>query len=117
MKAATLIIAGALMISPALFAQDSSQASGAAAGQQSTTTQSTTTSTTKTSKSSLTADQKAELKTLKEKVRTECKADKTSDACKQAKADLKSKREEYGMTGGHMKHKKGAAASSTANPS
>lgn len=116
MKTATFLLAGALMLTPALFAQDSSQASGTAAGQQSTTTQSTTTSTTKTTKSSLTPDQKAELKTLREKVRTECKADKTSDACKQAKSDLKSKREEYGMTGGHMKHKKGAAAS-TSNPS
>ncbi len=113
MKTATLFLASALLCSPALFAQESSSTPS----QQSTTTQSSTTTTTKTTKSKLTADQKAELKTLREKVRTECKADKTSDACKQAKADLKSKKEEYGMTGGHhMKHK-GAAASTTSNPS
>jgi hypothetical protein len=112
MKKATLFLATALLCSPALFAQESSSTPA-----QSSTTQSTTTTTTKTTKSKLTADQKAELKTLHEKVRTECKADKTSDACKQAKADLKSKREEYGMTSHHMmKHKKGSAASTT-NPS
>ncbi len=117
MKTATFLLAGALMLTPALFAQDSSQASGASAGQQSTTTQSTTTTTTKSSKSTLTADQKAELKTLREKVHTECKADKTSDACKQAKSDLKSKEQEYGVASGHhMKHK-GASSSSTSNPS
>ena len=67
------------------------------------------------SKSTLTADQKAELKTLHEKVRTECKADKTSDACKQAKADLKAKKTEYGVSAKHHGHKK--AAASTQSPS
>jgi thiamine kinase-like enzyme len=113
MKKATLFLATALLCSPALFAQESSSAPA-----QSTTTQSSTTTTTKTTKTKLTADQKAELKTLHEKVKTECKADKTSEACKQAKADLKSKKEEYGMTssGHHMKHNKGAATNSS-NPS
>ncbi|MGE5109457.1 MAG: hypothetical protein ACM3JB_01275 [Acidobacteriaceae bacterium] len=113
MKKATLLLSAALLCSPALFAQESSSTPA-----QSTTTQSTTqTTTTKTTKSKLTAEQKTELKDLRAKVKTECKADKTSDACKQAKADLKAKRQEYGMTGTHhMKHNKGAAAS-TANPS
>ncbi len=112
MKKATLFLATALLCSPALFAQESSSAPA-----QSTTTQSTTTTTTKTTKSKLTADQKAELKALKEKVRTECKADKTSDACKQAKSDLKSKEQEYGVTGGHHHKKGGAASTSPENPS
>jgi hypothetical protein len=109
MKKASLFLATALLCSSALFAQESSSTPA-----QSSTTQSTTTTTTETTKTKLTADQKAELKSLHEKVRTECKADKTSDACKQAKADLKSKREEFGMSTHHsMKHKKGAAASTT----
>ena len=112
MKKATLFLSAALLCSPALFAQAASTTPS-----QSTATQSTTeTTTTSTSKSKLTAEQKTELKDLHAKVKTECKADKTSDACKQAKADLKAKRLEYGMTGTHhMKHNKGAA--STANPS
>jgi LytS/YehU family sensor histidine kinase len=111
MRKATLFLATALLCSPTLFAQESSSTPA-----QSSTTQSSTTATTKTTKTKLTADQKSELKTLHEKVRTECKTDKTSDACKQAKSDLKSKQQEYGMTSHHMmKHKKGAA--STTNPS
>ena len=121
MKKATLLLASALMISPAMFAQ---QQSATPADQSSSATQSTTSTQSATtqdqmqansSKANLTADQKAELKTLRIKARTECKTDKTSDACKQAKSDLKAKMSEYGVQGKHHGHKK--AAASTQSPS
>lgn len=120
MKKATLILTGALMISPAMFAQQSAIPSGQASATQASTTSSQSAASQDTTKSSsakanLTAEQKAELKTLRTKARTECKADKTSDACKQAKSDLHAKMSEYGVQGKHHGHRK--AAASTQSPS
>jgi putative salt-induced outer membrane protein YdiY len=120
MTKATLLLAGALMISPAMFAQQQSatpadQSSSATQSSQPSATPQAATQDSASTKSSLTADQKAELKTLRTKARSECKADKTSDACKQAKSDLHSKMSEYGVTAKHHGHKK--AAASTQSPS
>ena len=117
MNKATLLLAGALMISPAMFAQ---QSSAPASSDQATSSQASTQSSTQaqstSAKANLTADQKAELKDLKAKAKTACKADANSDACKQAKTDLHSKMSEYGVQGGHHKGHKGAATTSQ-NPS
>jgi hypothetical protein len=88
------ITAAAMMLSPALFAQ-----------------QSTTSSTPSAQKTKLTSEQKTELKQLRAKAKTECKTDRKSEACKDARADLKSKMKEYGVkrTGHKMHmHKKAA---------
>jgi hypothetical protein len=117
MNKATLLLAGALMISPAMFAQQQSatpadQSPSATQSSQPSATPQAATQDSASGKSSLTADQQAELKSLKDKAHTACKADKTSDACKQAKSDLHSKMNEYGV---QSKHKK--APATTQSPS
>lgn len=82
-KKSIVTLAAALMLSPAVFAQQS--------GQQ-----------TETAKTKLTTEQKTELKQLRTKARTECKTDKKSEACKEARTDLHNKMNEYGIkTTGH----------------
>lgn len=82
------ITAAAMMLSPALFAQ-----------------QSTTSSTPSAKKAKLTSEQKTELKQLRTKAKTECKTDKKSEACKDARADLQSKMKEFGVKRtGHKWH-------------
>lgn len=105
MKKLELMLAGVLAFSPALFAQQSTSTTD----NQSATNSSTQSSPTdqgsmKASKSKLTADQKAELKQLRAKEKDACKADKTSDACKTAKQDLRAKMDEYGVKK-HAHHK------------
>jgi len=117
MKKFEILLAGVMAFSPALFAQQSTPQSDS---QNSTasTTQTTQTETTKTttSKSKLTADQKAELKDLRMKEKDACKTDKNSEACKTAKQDLHAKMDEYGVKKhAHHMHKK--SGSGTQSPS
>lgn len=102
MKKLELMLAGVLAFSPALFAQQSTSATNNQSATNSTTQTSQTSQ--KASKSKLTADQKAQLKELRAKEKDACKADKTSDACKTAKQDLRAKMDEYGVKK-HAHHK------------
>ncbi len=99
MKKLELMLAGVLALSPALFAQQSTSTTNNQSATNSTTQTSQTTK--KSTKSKLTADQKAELKGLRTKEKDACKADKTSEACKTAKQDLRAKMDEYGVKKHH----------------
>ncbi len=118
MKKVELLLAGVMAFSPALFAQQSTSQTD---NQNTTATQSSQTSSDSskmtTSKSKLSPDQKAELKQLRTKAKDACKADKTSDACKTAKQDLRAKMDEYGVKR-HAHHKATkTTGSSTQSPS
>ncbi len=106
MKKSILTLAAAMLLSPAVFAQ---QDAGSAAPSQTPQSQQQAQS----SKAKLTPEEKAELKQLRGKAKTECKADKKSDACKQARAELRAKKNEYGIKNtGHKghRHQKGSQA-------
>ena len=104
MKKATLFLAVALVFSLAMFAQEATTPQSDTQSQSSTMQQQGSQATqTAAGKANLTADQKAELKQLKDKAHTACKADANSDACKQAKQDLHSKMAEYGVQPQHDK--------------
>lgn len=122
MKKLEVLLAGLLVCSPALFAQ---QQSTSQPDQQSTTqsdqsaaqtsTQSSQTSQeAKAASGKLTADQKAELKQLKAKEKQACQADQNSDACKSAQSDLKAKMDEYGVK--PHNHNKGASSGQSQSP-
>ncbi len=107
MKIASTLLAGALLVSPALFAQQS----GTATDNTQQSTQQTTT-TKQSAKANLTPEQKAELKQLRAKTKADCKADKSSDTCKQDRQELKAKKSELGLSAHHGHHKKHGTATS-----
>ncbi len=106
MKKLEIMLAGVLAFSPALFAQQSTSSTDSQSSAQSSSQSGQTESgnMAKTgSRSKLTADQKAELKQLRAKVKDACKTDKKSDACKTARQDLRAKMDEYGVAKKHHK--------------
>jgi len=101
MKKLELVLAGVLVLSPALFAQQDTSRSATQKGSTSTAQSAQESS----GKAKLTADQKAELKQLRAKAKDACKADKNSDACKTARRDLRAKKDEYGVKSHHHARK------------